>query len=212
MATTYKKQLGPSLTSVLLAAEAQSARIIGITSERAGAGVSLAAESLAKTYANFGRRALLIAVGHDTTAQERPAPNAALQNKRASSLAGLDLATLSAFPMEHDPHVYRRILEAGGQDYAVVIVDLPPVSAKSNRAPAEILAPVAACDLVFLVGLTGEADRDSVSACVEMCRIGGVKLGGWIMNDWRMPLSKLLMLDTRRKTAAEPTAVTDFQA
>lgn len=202
----FKKQSGLSLTSVLVAAEAQSARIIGITSERAGSGVSLAAEGLAKAYANFGRRTLLLEVEHAPSSPEGAAPTSAVKNRRASGRTSLDVASVASLSMETDPHVYRRIYDSAGQDYKVIIVDLPPVAASTTRSPGELLAPVAACDLVFLVGLTGEADRDSVGACVEMCRIGGVKLGGLILNDWKMPASRLLMLERRKKTAStEPT-------
>lgn len=201
----FKKQSGLSLTSVLVAAEAQSARVVGITSERTGSGVSLAAEGLAKAYANFGRRTLLLEVEHSPSSPEGAAPASAVKNRRASGRASLDVASVASLSMETDPLVYRRIYESAGQDYKIIIVDLPPVAANSGRSPAELLAPVAACDLVFLVGLTGEADRDSVGACVEMCRIGGVKLGGLILNDWKMPASKLLMLEKRKKAApADP--------
>jgi Mrp family chromosome partitioning ATPase len=116
---------------------------------------------------------------------------------------GLDRAVLNALPMEKDTAVYRRIFEAGLGDYDVIIADLPPVVARATRTPAEILAPLAACDSVYLVCLTGETQRASIARCIDMCTIGAVKLSGVILNDWKMPVSSMLILETRKPLSPE---------
>jgi Mrp family chromosome partitioning ATPase len=179
------------LTKVIASAQAQSASIIGITGPRTGIGVSVVSRELAGALASFGAKTLLVDVSHATVVE--PSTEPVLETSLAL-LASEVRPRLSVAKVGVclSADAFRASLAEAVREGYTVVLDLPPVMQASGQPTPSLLAAGAACDVVFLVSLSGQVTQKELVACIETGRLVGLKLGGMILNDWRMPASGLI--------------------
>ena len=184
------------LMKLISATDAEGANIIGIIGAHRGSGTSVTSRQLAGAFASFGRKVLLIdASAISAVADDKPLTPIAQTLKRADAvndlLSFLDLGNaIDGEPLQ--PKDFASALRSATQSGRTIIVDLPPVVSKDGRPNTAVRGLADACDLVFLVCLTGQMRRKELSECVETCRVVGVKLNGLVLNDWQLPASRLL--------------------
>ena len=186
------------LTRLIGCANAHSARIVGITGEKTGVGVSATARELAGAYARFGRGVLLVDASQvdslppaDEETSEAAPSLVETSSPLQPNVSRVDLAALPVSSRRSEADV-RALLNAAADTGVVVIVDLPPVLGDDDRSLAGLSIRGSACDIVFLVCLSGETTQKALKRCVETCEVAGVKLGGLILNDWMQPMSGFL--------------------
>jgi Mrp family chromosome partitioning ATPase len=187
------------LAKVISLADSQSARIIGLTGARGGVGVSTVARQLAAALGDFGRQTLLVDASrcNFSYAEEprKPEPEIdllALASEIGSEVGFIDLAHDPAWMAKTFGALRGSFEKATRKGKTMVVVDLPPVVLASGHPSPALATAGAACDLVFLVCLSGRTKRRELTSSVDTCGIAGVKLGGLILNDWRLPASGLL--------------------
>jgi len=186
------------LTKILATADAQSARIIGLTGHRSGVGVTLVSRQLAAGLAAFGRKTLLIDASRavfdnfDDGFSSKPA--ATLLDRATAvgeNVGSVDLATepfLSA--VAHGE--LRNMFEAATEREYTVVVDLPPVVQPSGQPTPAFAAAAPLCEICLLICLSGTMKISEISICVDTSRIVGANLVGLILNDWKLPGGRLL--------------------
>lgn len=183
------------LTKIVAAAVAQSANIIGITGAHPGVGVSVTSRQLAGAFANYGAKTLLVDVSRADISSSAPAGAPlsfmGLMTEVRPFLAVVDLVAAQDSGALTSDGLRTAFAEATKAGYTIV-VDLPPVVQPSGQPTPFIVDGGTACDLVFLVLLSGNTKRSEVTECVDTCKIIGLKLGGVILNDWRLPASSIL--------------------
>lgn len=202
-----------SMTGLVRHSEQHGARVIGIAGMQTGVGATMLARRLARAYTDFGKSTLLVdasAVGAGSTTSElaRGAPSDFMKFARdEQSLRVLDLAEhVSRLHATHD--AMRQMFDAVPKEMTVV-VDLPSVDAATGAIPSGHSGAATACDLVYLVCLSGVTRKADLATSVEICRINGLKIGGIIANDWKLLGSHLLAshrptrLETYPKSAME---------
>lgn len=185
------------LTRLIALANSQDARIVGITGYETGVGVSWTSRQLAAAYARFGRRTLLVdASGAVDASVERNGFECAVPSLLDHSMSigphieYVDLADCQPL-LDCENGVRDRLRAAAGEGYAV-LVDLPAVYGSGRDTLAPFSERASACDLVFLVCVSGEMTQKELTRCVETCEVAGVKLGGLILNDWKLMGASLL--------------------
>jgi Mrp family chromosome partitioning ATPase len=172
-------------------AEQHGMRVIGIAGMQAGVGASTLARRLARAYTDFGNATLLVdasAAGTGgTTSEPGPAAPSHFMDlaRDEQSLWVLDLAEhADRLPATH--HAMRQMFDTGAKDM-IVVVDLPPVNSATGAFRSGFYSGAAtACDLVYLVCLSGVTRKSALANCVEICRINGLKIGGIVANDWKL--------------------------
>lgn len=191
-------ELAHPISHVLAFAEAAGHRIIGISSDRRGAGVSLVAGELARGYGDLGRQSHLVDASRLVMAPTPPqAANSTtldLDSHVRTDPNGYRTISLSDLPgsSEFDATRLRTRFESWSAHPGVVVVDLPPIGVHDGIANSTMIKVGSICDVVFLVCLTGIVKSSEFCQCLMQCRAGQLKLGGIILNDWKMTGSKLL--------------------
>jgi len=179
-------------------AEQQGAKIVGITGDRSGVGVSLLSCEVARLYTEIGKPTLLVDASHleieKIAGADDPGVPFDLLAKARSSNTGLWTIDLAEFAhqLPTGRTSFRRLFETAAGAGMTVIVDLPPAGVPSGQAMRTFAVAGAACDLVFLVCLSGVIKKAELSNCVDLFKIKGVTLGGIIQNDWKLPVARLL--------------------
>ena len=169
--------------------EKSGTRVIGLTSDRSGAGVTTLTRELALAYGSLGKRAIVAGLSRakiELTAYESPGvEHIDLDAQRTALQAVQSLVLLSevATELEQRRAKFRAIFETLSPLADVVIVDLPPVSINNAEAPAIFLAAAPECQQVYLICPTGNAAADGLRDCLDICKIAEVRLGGIILND-----------------------------
>ena len=186
------------LAKIVAAADAQSARIIGLTSNRSGVGVTRVSHQLAVGLAAFGRKTLLVDASRadfgnsdDTVSSKPVAALLDLATAAGANLSFVDLATVpfvSSAPTDELRSMFKSANECG----YTVVVDLPPVVQPSGQPTPAFAAAGSACEVCLLICLSGTMKTGELSSCVETSRIVGAKLAGLILNDWKLPAGRLL--------------------
>lgn len=161
------------LLSTLAALDKTGARVIGVASDRPNAGVTTIARGLSDAYRSFGRRSQIL------DADE--------------FMLGLQAATPDA---DIGVHELKEKFEAAylkaAASHDSVLVDLPPAIDPTGRPTPCFIAGGSACDVVLLVCLTSVMTRAEVKRLVDNCHLSNVKVGAVLLNDRRLPLSRLL--------------------
>lgn len=190
------------LSGVVAVAREQSAGVIGITGPRPGVGVSVASRQLAEAFSEFGIKTLFVNVSRmEIVDPERPGTEPDGPGREEASFLPLAVGvkpTLSVVEFD-DPsppsltgsELRSALAEAVAMGFTVVL-DLPPVLRDSGMPTPAIAALGRACDLTFLVCLSGAMKQKELGTCIETCRIIGLKPDGLILNDWRMPAGGLI--------------------
>ncbi len=190
--------LAPVISHLMAFCEGLDHRIIGITSDSRGSGVSLLTRELARGYAELGRPACLIdASQFDMAASRRKdagAPPLDLRSLSKHHRDGYQIIDLHDLPTSttFGTADFRESLSPWSNDAGVVLVDLPPVCEPDGMARTSTISIGAACDVVLLVCLTGVVDRKDFCRCLMQCKAGRIKLGGVVLNDWKLTASHLL--------------------
>lgn len=187
------------LAKVITLADSQSARIIGVTGVRVGVGVSVIARQLAAALGSFGRQTLLADLSRaefsfsaDKGRAEAEVDLLAMATEIAPDVGLVDLANGPEWTLSSLGALRRCFERATQKGQGVVVVDLPPVMQPDGHPSPAMAGAAAACDMVFLVCLSGRTKRRELTNAVDACNISGTRLGGLILNDWRLPASGLL--------------------
>lgn len=186
------------LTRLIACANAHPARIVGITGEKTGVGATATARQLATAYGRFGRKVLLVdasrAEAPPSDEETPPKPPASLVEHGTHLCDGISFVSLAALPAaaRGTGVRLREMLSAAADEGYAVIVDLPPVLEPDDGSLAAFSASAGACDIVFLVCLSGEMTQKQLARCIDTCEVAGVTLGGLVLNDWKLPASGLL--------------------
>lgn len=184
-------------TNCIARADALGARVVGLSSNARCAGVSLFARELTFASARFGRRSLLVDVAQ--TAPLRPMPSDVqpqldlVADTRPIGPLSFVVAPASAgIPRALDRSVLRASIDAALTEFDLIVLDLPPVSQSAGHPLPLFRAGGSACDTVFLICLTGEITSKELDACLQDSAIAGAKIGGVILNDWKVAGSRFL--------------------
>lgn len=182
------------LAKLIAAADKQSASVIGISGSRRGVGVSVTSRELAGALASFGRKTLFVDLSRAQIVNagdgRADAPDVSFRPLAAEVRPSLEVFDGDAAQMTAGE--LRAALADAVQAGLKVVLDLPPVMQTSGAPDPSLVAAGLACDLIFLVCLSAETNQKEIEACVETSRIVGLKLGGLVLNDWRMPASGLI--------------------
>ena len=180
------------IEQIFLAVRGADARVIGITSPHLGSGVSTLARTLAENYACAGIRTLLIdltvplseATSHPTNWVPPGQPGPLEPIKRPT--AGYDRLTCHATRetrfLYNNSELLRQSLDKELDQYAAVILDLPPLLTKKSDL-LNGLAIAAACDAVCMVCITGGITYNELTTASEMLKTARVPLLGVVLND-----------------------------
>lgn len=190
------------LTHVIALANAHTARVVGVTAGWSGVGVTATSCQLATAYARFGKKVLLVDAsefgGTRADDKEREAEKGAtaersLVERSTETHSGIRYAAVGTeSPAQSGGKGLRDLLRSAADEGYAVIVDLPPVLGGEQGALASFAERGGACDIVVLVCMSGEMTQKELKRCVTTCEVAGVKLGGLILNDWKLPAAALL--------------------
>ncbi|HEX2094466.1 MAG TPA: polysaccharide biosynthesis tyrosine autokinase [Longimicrobiaceae bacterium] len=193
-------------TSVGLAADGKSTRMVMITSPMAGDGKSMSSANLAITYAQQGVRTLLVdadlrsgtlqrllgvpdAPGLSEVLTGRATLEEALHEVRVGDgdavLHFLDTGAYPPNPAEliGSPQM-RRLLSELRERYEIVLLDVPPVALVSD---ALIIGNEV--DAALLVARLGSTDRDALETAVQQLHRLQIPFEGLVLNDAPLPKS-----------------------
>jgi Mrp family chromosome partitioning ATPase len=193
------RNTGAAATRAIAAAEALSARVIGITGSGDGRGQAHVAHELASLTAQFGRRTLLIAAD----ANENPKLNVksanipvdlpgTVETVKAGPATYLRLSLAKVAGPTFDPAVVRSGMIGALDAFDRVIVELPPAVQPDGPPNPVFLSAGAACDAVFLVCRTGALTEGALTECLDNCRIGKLRLAGLLLDDTDVYANQLL--------------------
>lgn len=182
------------LTKLVSVAVAQSARIIGVTGIRKGVGVSVTSRQIAGAFASYGATTLLVDLS-GAEISDSPSSHGVsfldVMTEVSPSLGVVDVARLSRAAALGADQIRDALAETAQKGFTV-IVDLPPVLQSPGPSKPVVRTVGSQCDIVFLVCLSGVTKRSEVIESLDASRIMGLKLGGVVLNDWRLPANGLL--------------------
>ena len=186
-------QLNSQLSIEQIVVANKSCRLLGLTSVRHGAGVSLICRRVAKTMAVNGMKTLIISLSKTKgnpswVSSDKPVAASTLRAAIVPSRYGYDL--LPAYNSEGRPIALnvmqlRHLIDAELADYNRIVFDLQPLS----QVDAEGLSTVAVsviCDRTLLVCAIGTDLRGEVSEAVSILRGAGATLAGIVSNEYRV--------------------------
>lgn len=187
-------------------------RVLGFTSVRRGAGVSLISAHVAKTMSVNGMKTLVIALseahhGHAWVSSDKPVSPSALRAAIVPSKYGYDLLAGSdaeGRPIASNIVQLRQLLDVEFSDYSRIIIDMPPISHVATDGLSTVAVSVI-CDRMLLVCAIGSDRKSEVSEAVSLLHSAGASLSGIVSNEFNRvdPMQKILqLLPGRRKRAA----------
>jgi hypothetical protein len=183
-----------AVNKALAFAQEKGARIIGVTGDRSGVGVSLLSHELALAYARHGLRVFLVDASHtELTAVEDADGRRScsylndLATKTEAGILFVDFAR-HATHLPSDRQSMKQLFDyQSGREGAAIIVDLPAFSG-SARGIRALSVIGSACQLVFLMCVSGLVNRSELSDCINTSKLGQIPIEGVIVNDWKQPL------------------------
>lgn len=165
-------------------------RLLGLTSARRGAGVSLICRRVGKTMAVNGMKTLVVALSEPQgsllwNAADKPAAAGAVRASIVPSTHGYDL--LPAFDAEGRSIAanvvqLRQLLDTELADYTRIILDLPPISQVSADGLSAVAVSVI-CDRILLVCEIGADRKGEVAEAVSLLRSAGATVSGIVANE-----------------------------
>lgn len=182
------------IEQVVLPALEGKLRILGFTSPDHGAGVTSVAQAAAETIARSGIKVLLLDLTQASDAAGGghgwiPGAPGTQQGARPHA-AGYDmlLAQPSADTrfLFNDGKRLRTALADELAEYAVIVVDLPPLLDASSLIINPVTAALA-CDKVLMVYAKGLTKRVDMAAATDLARASGIRLEGLIFNERGQP-------------------------
>lgn len=179
-------------SSVLAATEDQGFRIIGVTGDRMGVGVSLVSRALAQAYAHQGITAILVDASRVDLTDETLADLSAsfdLMDARTEVIDGVTVVDLAenAGSLPRGRQAMKELFARTAQRDIAIVVDLPAVRGRSEYEARALGVIGAACECVLLVCLSGDITRADLRECISNCKINRVPISGIIINDWKEP-------------------------
>lgn len=189
------------LTHVIALANAHAARVVGIAAGWSGVGTTATSYQLATAYARFGKKVLVVDASEcdgarpdDKKREEQGGTGErSLVERSTETRPGIRyVAVGTASSAQSGVKGLRDHLRSAADEGYAVIVDLPPVLGGEPGALASFAERGGACDIVMLVCMSGEMTQKELKRCVTTCEVAGVKLGGLILNDWKLPAASLL--------------------
>jgi len=186
-----------AVTKILAFSEEKGVRIVGVIGDRPGVGVSLLCRQLALSYSRSGANALIVdasrvdkTVAPSVEAANKPLDLLGMATAIETGLAQIDLAEHSdSLPASRDE--LRVIFDQAAASGVSIIVDLPAIH-DGTEYDTRIAGLVGgACQLVYLVSLSGLIKRADLRSCVERCKFNHIPIGGIIVNDWKEPAAWL---------------------
>lgn len=174
-------------------------RIIGVTSAQLGDGKSIVALNLAYSFAELGRRVLLIDAdmrrpsidkklglalrpGLSNLLRDTNSVSAAIQKYRAGrGKTELDIIPGGSIPQNPAELLsskrMTRLLEVLASAYDVLVLDLPPVGIVIDAVPAAQQA-----DGMIIVVRENACPRAALKASVEQLKYAGINILGFVVN------------------------------
>jgi Mrp family chromosome partitioning ATPase len=182
-----------SVTRLVRHSDQAGARVIGLVGMHPRVGVSTLARRLAWAFAEFGKPTLLVDVSIPGQFQAVPylavtGSKPSTPSERLQPFVKVADTGSGATSLRSD---MRTMLEAVAQGQTV-IVDLPSVEDKIGTRRSTQTDAAGACDIAYLVCLSGTAKKTELANSIEVCRINGLKVGGIVANDWKLMGSHLL--------------------
>jgi Mrp family chromosome partitioning ATPase len=200
-----------SVEQIMLAAVDGKARVLGVVSPDAGAGVSTLCRMLAESHSRSGSKTLLIDLAQPLDTSEKDeswAPGDGAKQLIRPAPGGYDVLaarpTTSTRPMFNNIDVLRRMFTDELEAYQAIVVDLPPVLGQ-DEATVNPLAAARACDAIVLVCMTGKLTQPRLQLTMSSLAAAGVKVGGTVLNDLHNPtLGSELAGQARRLSGLAP--------
>ncbi|MGQ0458016.1 MAG: hypothetical protein ACT4OU_13270 [Hyphomicrobium sp.] len=184
----------PSLASIVAFVETSGANVIGLVSDREGAGVTLISHELAAAYRRFGRRAIALDAselarksGIDVSPTDRSPAGPRQRGVVEAADEPTDLTGLSA--------MFDEAFRAECATHDVVFVDLPPMANLKGFPNPVFMAAGRHCQMSLMVCMTGEMSQSDMSRCLDTCKASGVNIGGILLNDQKLAWSRMLKSD-----------------
>jgi hypothetical protein len=168
---------------IAAAAEAQAARVIGLTSYRHEELLGEIATELAAAYAYFGRSVLHV--------ETSPLSDENILGRSEASASGSHAGEISRISLSPGAGSGEALSEAA-DGFDTIVVQIPAVLQGDGKPTAAIMAFGPLCNLVFLTCRSGIITRPELVTCVEACRIAAVPLGGLIVCDHDLAAHALL--------------------
>jgi len=174
----------------LMLASSRDSRIVGITAPHAAAGVTTVSNAFAEMSARWGAKTLLVDLS-------RVAADAGNGNCWAPGLGDPKLfletndrsydvlqampnsAPLGAF---NSARHFRASLVDELEDYAAIVLDIPPILDFSPETVNPLVA-VVACDAVIIVCAKGRTTADHLKQTVDAITVAGGLIAGTVLND-----------------------------
>ena len=199
-----------SIEQIMLAAVGQQERVLGLTSLRPGAGVSLVCHHIARTAAAGEYKTLLFDISEPQT-RDTPVRTWRPGHERIGNLITptvgrydyLKVRTDEATrPLFCNPTRLRSVYRTEFEQYALVVVDLPPLLEPSELGPNPVAA-AGSCDQVLLVCAVGRDTRSELAEAISLVGGAGGRLSGLVSNEflYEQPLEQIgrfAMLHGRR--------------
>jgi Mrp family chromosome partitioning ATPase len=179
-----------SIEQIMLSSTDSKTRVLGLTSVRRGAGLSLVCRQLARTVAAAEFKTLLVdmskprgGVAVDTT--RSPAPTE-VRTSIVPSGDGYDVLRGRAGDEWRSlfgslPRL-RETLGTDLEDYTRIVLDMPPIIDDLDTGINSI-ALAAICDRLLLVCAVGRDTRSELSKSVALLRGAGITLSGIVSNE-----------------------------
>ena len=180
-----------SIEQIMLAAVGQQERILGLTSLRPGAGVSLVCHYIARTAAAGEFKTLLLDISEPQTRDApvrswRPGYDG-ISNLITSTVGRYDYLKVrtdeATRPLFSNPARLRSVYRTEFEQYALVIVDLPPLLEPTELGPNAVAA-AGSCDQVLLVCAVGRDRRSELAEAISLVGGAGGRLAGLVSNEF----------------------------
>jgi Mrp family chromosome partitioning ATPase len=199
---TFSKSASPSarwqssIEQIMLASARPQERVLGLTSLRPGAGVSLVCRHLARTAAASELKTLLLDMSgsHTPISTWRPGHDK-ISNWITPAVGGYDYIKVhtdeTTRPLFGSQAKLRAAYRAELDQYELVVVDLPPLLEPSELGPNPV-AVAGSCDRVLLLCAVGRDTRSQLADAISLVEAAGGKLAGLVANEhlYQRPLER----------------------
>jgi hypothetical protein len=186
-----------SLTKAVAFLEDRAARIVGVTGVSEGVGASMVARELARIYSQFDRRILFVSASGVSLSESVAATAGNVPDLLVRSTAesykcySVDLSGPQLL-LPPNSEFFRYTFEHALNHFHTIVVDLAAPGSVAGRPTPEFLAVGPACGSILLICVTGRTKRADLQQCLASCKIAGAKIEGILLDDCRIPASKLV--------------------
>jgi hypothetical protein len=189
-----------SIEQIALSALRGQSRVTAFMAPDRYSGVSMMSEMVARVFANWGHKTLLIELsqsGEDSIERLTNSARHGLKPQIVHHRAGYDYLDTQMMSQAQQTFAkfeqFRRLLTDELADYSAIILDIPAVMApRSDRINPVAIA--AASDMLFLLCVKGRTTNQRVMHTIELTRTAGINVAGMVVNefDYAAKTSKFL--------------------